>query len=312
MASSEQNGIKSFIKDNPEVLKATTIVISSFVVVEILAELVMAIIWTVNVKHHIIGFTVFAAAIAYYGPGVFSVYKVVEKHYLCYKKVNDKLNTLNNNKVKEMKNDTRFKCFVWITAYFVYVILYSFFPAFVLAFAYPTRVITIFAFMATFLVLSIVYLTTYLKKNLILKICGHSIIGFKKDIFSIILIILLLYFFMLIFALLYSLVIGRASVVSSAPLALLSLLPSILISIAAWVMKSTIMLKSNNDTNNHGKDEEIQDGVDNMQTMVEERHGREEMEIEGASQDGKVITITKRLRQKRESYDNEKELDTKV
>ncbi|MCG8621991.1 MAG: hypothetical protein MJE68_08365, partial [Proteobacteria bacterium] len=75
--------------------------------------------------------------------------------------------------------------------------------------------------------------------------CGHSITGFKKVIFSIILIILLLYFFLLIFALLYSLVIGRASVVSSAPLALLSLLPSILISIAAWVMKSTILKNGN-------------------------------------------------------------------
>ena len=54
--------------------------------------------------------------------------------------------------------------------------------------------------------------------------------------------ILLLYFFLFIFALQYSLVIGRAFVISSAPLAILSLLPSgILISIAAWVMKSTML-----------------------------------------------------------------------
>ena len=53
--------------------------------------------------------------------------------------------------------------------------------------------------------------------------------------------ILLLYFFIFVFALLYSLVIGRASVVNSAPLALLSLLPSVLISIAAWGMKSTLL-----------------------------------------------------------------------
>ena len=263
--------------------------ISSFVVVEILAELVMAIIWTVNVKHHSIGFTVFAAAIAYYGPGVFSVYKVVEEHCqsLCYKKV---------NKVTENDHDTRFKCFVWITAYFVYVILYSFFPTFVLAFAYPTRVITIFAFMATFLVSSIVYLTTYLKKDLTLKICGrrHRITGFKKVLFSIIIIILLLHFFLLIFALLYSLVIGRASVVSSAPLALLSLLPSILISIATWVMKST-MLKNDNDANNHGKkrdekgtDEENQDGVN---AHDKKRHGGKEIidsEEAGQNEDSEV------------------------
>ena len=315
MSKSEQRGIKSFTKDNPEVLKATIIVIGSFVVVEILAELVMAIVWTANAKHHFIGFTVFAAAFVYYGPGIFSVYKVVKKCYLYHKKVHDRRQITakppineGNVDIEEVKTDTLFKCFVWITAYFAYVILYSFFPAFVLAFAYPTRVITIFAFMATFLVLSIVYLTTYIKKGVTLKILkdkNQVIVSFTKVIISIILIILLLYFFLLIFALLYALVIGRASVISSAPLALLSLLPSILISIAAWVMKST-MLKNDNDKNNHGKnekfrriskkklkkmgtneDEENQDGVNSKD---EEAHGREEMEIEEAGQnrDSKV------------------------
>ena len=267
--------------------------ISSFIIVEILAELVMAIIWTVNVKHHFIGFTVFAAAIAYYGPGVFSVYKILEKHCLCYKKGNEVTENYSND-----SDDTSFKCFVWITAYFMYVILYSFFPAFVLAFAYPTRVITIFAFMATFLVSAIVYFTTYLKKDLTLEICGRPITGFKKYIFSIIIIILLLYFFLLIFALLYSLVIGRASVVDSAPLALLSLLPSILISIAAWVMKST-MLKNDNDVNNHGKkrdekgtDEENQDGVSVQDKDSEGAGQNEDSEVQPA----KVVP------------DNEKEL----
>ena len=273
MSKSAESGVKSFAKDNPEVLKATIIVIGSFVVVEILAEFIMAIIWTANAKHHFIGFTVFIAAIAYYGPGIFSVYKVIRKCHLYIYRKKEKMHdgimydlnvqsSINEGKcnidIEEVKIDTLFKCFVWITAYFAYVILYSFFPAFVLAFAYPTRVITIFAFMATFLVLSIVYLTTYIKKGVTLKILkdikNPFIVSFTKVIISIILIILLLYFFLLIFALLYALVIGRASVVSSAPLAVLSLLPSILISIAAWVMKST-MLKNDNDTNSHGKND---------------------------------------------------------
>ena len=54
-------------------------------------------------------------------------------------------------------------------------------------------------------------------------------------------------FFLFIFALLYSLVIGRASVVSSAPLAVLSLLPSILLSIAAWIMRSTLLENNEHD-----------------------------------------------------------------
>ena len=62
----------------------------------------------------------------------------------------------------------------------------------------------------------------------------------------------LVYFFLFVFALLYSLVIGRASVVSSAPLAVLSLLPSVLISVAAWILKSTI-LDNNTDETSDGK-----------------------------------------------------------
>ena len=183
VSKSEQRGIKSFTKRNPEVLIATIVVIGSFILVEIVAELVMAIVWTVNVKHHFIGFTVFIAAIAYYGPGVFSLFKVGRK-ILNYNKEHGKynkehgrkditiINESNEGNVSDIKSkidaakiDTVFKCFVWITAYFAYVLLYSFFPAFVLAFAYPTRVMTTFAFIATFLVLSIVYLTTYIAKE---------------------------------------------------------------------------------------------------------------------------------------------------
>ena len=259
VSKSEQKGIKSFTKRNPEVLIATIIVIGSFILVEIVAELTMAIVWTVSVKDHLIGFTVFAAAFVYYGPGMFSVYKVGRKCYRYHKTSDKNLRDIvtfyksNTHDIDAAKVDAVFKCFVWITAYFAYVLLYSFFPAFVLAFAYPTRVITIFAFTATFLVLSIVYLTTYIKKGVTLK-CLKDV-KYIKVIFCIILMILLLYFFLFIFALLYSLVIGRASVVSSAPLAILSLLPSILISVAAWVMKSTML------NNGSGKsDDKNEDG----------------------------------------------------
>ena len=81
VSKSEQRGhkIRTFTKRNPEVLLATIIVIGSFVFVEILAELVMAIVWTVNVRDYLIGFTVFAAAFVYYSPGIFSLYKVGKK-----------------------------------------------------------------------------------------------------------------------------------------------------------------------------------------------------------------------------------------
>ena len=187
---------------------------------EILAELIMAIIWTANAKNHFIGLTVFIAAFAYYGPGIFSVYKVIKKCYLYYHKkvLHDRrhnyfffIYTPNSNPpinednidIEEVKIDALFKCFVWITAYFAYVILYSFFPAFVLAFAYPTRIITIFAFMATFLVLSIVYLTTYIKKGITLKflkdIENQVIVIFIKVIIAILLIFFTALFFLVNF-----------------------------------------------------------------------------------------------------------------
>jgi hypothetical protein len=157
-----------------EVLMATIIVIGSFVLAEVIAKLVMAIIWTVNVEDPYIGFTVFVVAFAYYGPGMFSLYKVGRKCYRYYNGKDDTRDVTTRfstpvNGVDAAKIDAVFKCFVWITAYFAYVLLYSFFPAFVLAFAYPTRVITIFAFIITFLILSIVYLTTYIKKGVTLK-----------------------------------------------------------------------------------------------------------------------------------------------
>jgi hypothetical protein len=355
VSKSEERGIKSFTKRNPEVLIATIIVIGSFILVEIVAEFVMAVIWTVNVKHYVIGFIVFAAAIVYYGPGIVSLF-MVGKKILYYNKVlgrKDIAITNESNKLDIMdtkKFDTIFKCFEWITAYFTYVLLYSFFPAFVLAFAYPTRVITIFAFIATFLILSIVFLTTFIKK---LGVIFKDVRFIKVIVSIIILMFLLLYFFLFIFALLYSLVIGRASVVSSAPLAVLSLLPSILISIAAWVMKSTMLDNDNerNDKKDDGNNElEIdgelrcitsskqlkemdtnlnkegdvtqneqsrsasseanQDGEVIANAMLVQDEGSEEKEVEEESQDREVIN--KQEQQKGESCGNEKELDTKV
>ena len=303
VSKSEQQGIKAFTKRNPEVLVATIVVIGSFVIVEICAELIMAIIWTVSVKDHLIGFTVFAAAFVYYGPGVFSLYKVGRKCYRYYNNphihTHDKREiTSSTLDIDTAKIDAVFKCYVWITAYFAYVLLYSFFPAFVLAFAYPTRVITMFAFIATFLVLSIVYLTTYIKKGVTLKRLKD--VRFIKIIFCIILMILLLYFFLFIFALLYSLVIGRASVVSSAPLAVLSLLPSILISVAAWVMKSTMLNNGNGKSDDKNKNNENEiDGKASTNQQLKEK--------EAANYDGEREVVASTITHDKENHDQSSE-----
>ena len=129
---------------------------------------------------------------------------------------------------------------------------------------------------------------------------------------------LLLYFFFFIFALLYSLVIGRASVVSSAPLAVLSLLPSMLMSIVAWVMKSTMLnngnersgasdqidgkerLSNNNgegiaqNKESHSKDPKANQDIKVIaNAMLMENEGREEKRTEEANLQGDITTITK-------------------
>ena len=246
--------IESFISKNPEVLKGTMVVIIVFIFLEIFTEFVMAIIWSVSVKEPAVTFTVFLAALVFYSPGIFSLYKISRK---CYMYVTGYYAT--SHAREEARFDTLFKCFVWISSYFAYILLYSFFPAFILAFAYPTRVITVFAFVATFVLLSMLYLTTYIQKGATMKFCGAANTSDKRNrncyyshpsvkfLAWCVLTVTLLYFFLFIFLLLYSLVIGRASVATSAPLALLSLLPSVLISIAAWIMKSTLLQNNNED-----------------------------------------------------------------
>ena len=229
--NSKENEVRSLKNNHPEVFKGVTIVIGVFVLLEFFTELIMAILWSRHVNDFLTDFIVFLAGIVYFSPGIFSLCKIVKKIHL-YRtgRYND-------------YNDVLFKCFIWTISYFAYVLLYAFFPAFVLAFAYPVRVITVFVFIATFMILSVVYITTYISKGVTLKdFKGTRLdsIWIKIFVWSLIA-INLVYFFLFIFALLYSLVIGRASVVSSAPLAILSLLPSILISIAAWLMRSTLM-----------------------------------------------------------------------
>ena len=244
-SSKTHNPTKSFAKNHPEILIGIAIVMIIFILLEVSTELIMAITWTVHIKDPVIALMVFVAALIYFSPGIFSVCKIGYDCYHEYRKerpaVEENGSSPDSREKRAMYNILLLKCFVWITAYFAYILLYSFFPAFVLAFAYPTRVITVFAFVATFMVLSVVCLTTYIQNGAPCTSKHHG----KNTVFKIavwfILTLVQVYFFLFVFALLYSLVIGRASVVSSAPLAILSLLPSILLSIAAWIMRSTLL-----------------------------------------------------------------------
>ena len=270
--SKSHNPTKSFTNMHPEVLIGATIVMGAFSALEVIAEFVMAIIWTINVNDHDIAYTVFAAALTHLLPGILSACQIGRDLYRTYRhhtytSIEENGSTLDSNRQRtKNKNHAIFVCFIWVMAYFASIVLYCFFPAFVLAFAYPTRVITVFTFVATFMILSVVCLTTYIQNG------APHISNNKwknaawKFFIWCTLTLLQVYFFLFIFAVLYSLVIGRASVISSAPLAVLSLLPSILISIAAWIMKSTFL--PNEDTAGNDKDAKM--SATGLNSIIEE------------------------------------------
>ena len=135
--------------------------------------------------------------------------------------------------------------FVWIAALFGYHIMYSFFPLFILAFAYPTKIISMILFMIAFMVSFTAFAIIFAHKIGLKKDTKGK---FKSTVIGMIFMVFLLYFFGILVALTYALVVGKASVVSSAPLAILSILPSLIIGSILWVLKNLVFGKSDNAT----------------------------------------------------------------
>ena len=265
IVSKSRNDMKKFTNSNTDVLVGLTIVMSVFIILEVITEIIMAIVWSNAVKDPVITVYVVLSTALYCIPGIVSVcnmakemYSNTQKKTQSTKKDKEDAESQTAHKSDATKNKSittlPLYSFIWLAAYFAYLLLYAFFPAFILAFAYPIRVISIFVFMATFMVLFTVSVITYLKRKVKLFPCAvwlekKSKNKYKQDklhlitkvVVGIFITLNFLYFFLFVFGLLYSLIIGKASVVSSAPLALLSLLPSILVSAMAWVIKKSVL-----------------------------------------------------------------------
>ena len=137
--------------------------------------------------------------------------------------------------------------FIWITALFGYHIMYSFFPLFILAFAYPTKIISMIIFMIAFIVSFTAFAIIFVH-NISLK--QDTKTKFKSSFVGVFFMGFLFYYFGVLVALTYALVVGKASVVSSAPLAALSILPSLIIGSIVWVLKNVVFGKSDNAADN--------------------------------------------------------------
>ena len=301
--------MKTFTDKNNDVLIGLAVVMCTFILLEVITEFIMAIIWAVAVKDPVITVYVLLSTVLYSIPCIVSVCNMV-KHYFGKSgqnttaerdteqqtvsetteqqtvSVTTEQQTVSETTEQQTVSETTEQqtgseksiatlplySFVWLASYFAYILLYAFFPAFILAFAYPVRVISIYIFMATFMVLFVLSVITYLKREVnflpLKKPENNSKLHSRIKVFVGCFIALnFLYFFLFIFGLLYSLIIGKASVVSSAPLALLSLLPSILISAMAWIIKRTILDDNENENNeqlNNGKNRNEGNGsIDN-------------------------------------------------
>ena len=104
--------------------------------------------------------------------------------------------------------------------------------------------ILIISFMVSFTAFVIIFVYICLKDD-----AGEDNTRKKAIIFCVIgclFLVSLLYYFGVLAVLLYTLVIGKASVISSAPLALLSILPSLIIGGVVWVLKNVILRSSMN------------------------------------------------------------------
>ena len=141
---------------------------SVLIILEVVTEIIMAIVWTNAVKDPVI--TVFLSTVLYCIPGIVSVCNIAKQMYSgtlrkTHRSANDPENALCQTAKKKSITSLPLYSFIWLAAYFAYLLLYAFFPAFILAFAYSVRVISIFVFMATFMDLFTVSVISYIKRK---------------------------------------------------------------------------------------------------------------------------------------------------
>ena len=122
-------------------------------------------------------------------------------------------------------------------------LIYCFFPAIILTLVYPSRMIVIFTFVpAYFFATTVVFAVIVKLRGGFLREEGNRkkrTIVFIVVYLASFLVIALIYVLFLVF--LYALIVGRGSAVSTGPLTIISVLPSIFISFIAWVIKRTVL-----------------------------------------------------------------------
>ena len=127
-------------------------------------------------------------------------------------------------------------------------VLYCFFPAIILTFVYPTRMIAIFTFvLAYFFATTIAFAIMIKSYGLFLP---HTNKKRTKKLTFFVLLLMVIIFLMFIYTtflvFLYILTVGRGSIVNTGPLFIISLFPSIILSLGAWIAERIVLKGSKN------------------------------------------------------------------
>ena len=131
-------------------------------------------------------------------------------------------------------------------------LLYTLIPAVILIFAYPTQMIAILACILSFLFATTIF-SAILYKCFIYISQDEPQKGRKIVIFLSIFVpflILIIYIHCIAIVLLYLLIIGRGSVITTGPIFVVSLLPPIFLSSITWIAKQYFLSKKSEDSKN--------------------------------------------------------------
>ena len=127
-------------------------------------------------------------------------------------------------------------------------VIYCFFPAIILTFVYPTRMIAIFTFVLAYFFATTIAFAIMIKSYGLFLPRTNQIRTKKLTFFALLLmfIVLLMFIYTTFLVFLYMLIVGRGSIVNTGPLFVISLFPSIILSLGAWIAERIVLKGSQN------------------------------------------------------------------
>ena len=127
-----------------------------------------------------------------------------------------------------------------VLMFFIYIYCYAL-PTFLLLLVYPTKIITIVAYLITFIFVTVMVSSIAIRLFILESSRKFSCCLCIMIIIDIIFVLVQpLIMFLLVIQFLYLLVLGKASAISTGPYTVLSLIPTAAISAASWLVKNKV------------------------------------------------------------------------